>query len=315
MPSKSPEKVKEEILKVLDEVPRTVDEIAKLAGTSWPGAKKALEGLVRLGVVKTRKPGKRTMYYKPTGKTLFGLPIGEREKELLEYILWNAREIWKMTFKTEPGKTNLQKIAVEVDKRLSLDLPTFRYLYGEMSLLTTIPENPPKKVSMEGLYGAIEHAVKKYKGTARDAKNIQYSGEGMKFYRIKQEIVDNWEGLTSSGMLSKKLVELLLAAPDDEYIHESIKDFLGIYSMVQNKGRIEKFKYQLWSLFEGMWKEVALRLACLDLNRYGYSDNDLAELKRRYQEMTEENNLVIEEIENRLAYKIDPRIAALMRKG
>ena len=311
MPAKSPEEVKEKVLEALDESPRTVEEISKLAGTSWPGTRKALEGLERLGVVRSVSTGKRRLYYKPTGKTWFDLPIGKREKEILEYIFWKAKSAWKAKLGTEPGKTSLQKIAVDVDRQLNLGLPTFRYMYGKMTILSKPGMAKPQHPNVHGLDGAIDLAVEKYLGTARDAKIKQYSEEGMEFYKLKQEIADNWENLFMSGLLSQKLVELLLAAPDDENIHDAIKDFLGIYSMVQNKGKLGEFKYELWNLFENIWKEIALRMAYLDLANHGYTKGDLVEIENRYREQANENNMLMEEIENRLGYKIDPRISLL----
>ncbi|MCD6523040.1 MAG: hypothetical protein J7K68_04790 [Candidatus Diapherotrites archaeon] len=311
MPTKSPEEVKEEILEVLDDVPRTVDEIKRLAGTSWLGTKKALESLDRLGVVKTAVRGKRKYYYRPTGKTWFGLPIREKDKEVLEYIFWKAREIWKEKG-VEPKRVNLQKVAVHVAEDLKLDIPVFRYLYGQMTVLKEAPSEKPARPSIPGIEGSIEEAVMLYSGPAYLAKEVQYKKETMRFYGIKKEIEQNWHREFESGKLSKRLIDWLMEAPRDEYITEAIKEVISLYAQALKEENPVEYSEPLREVFSKMWDVIATRLAHLDLKSKGYSEEDLEELSKVFGNRVEEAKYALDEFENMLTpVKLSSEIESL----
>ena len=282
MPATPQDEFLEKVLEQVDNQPRTIRDIAKRAGVSWQAAKRALETLSKLGVVRSKRVGERIMYYKidRPDDTWFKIPINQKHREILEYVYMRASDEYRRITGKDLGKTQAQKIAVRVIQRAGLDIPTPRYLYGRVVLLTF--EEQPSNVSLnpslaEALEPHIRDAVQWAVGReGRQIARAQYEEEDNKLHRTLMEIEDALneliEGKTPSKDLNELLMDLLAYVPDDEAVVETVKELISHQWLLErNLDGILKFR----NLFDAVRHIIAKELMYLDLKRAGFSDEEL----------------------------------------
>jgi len=274
------------VLEHVDRKPRTVLDIAKRAGVSWQAAKRALETLSDLGVIKARRIGERTLYYKVkgSGDTWFDIPLDDESKKILYYIYRRAEKL-----KGGPlGKTQAQKIAVKVVQKASLPIPTPRYLYGRITLLTF--ESVPEEAKIEPeLAATLEPHIREAVGWARDLEGkaiaaAQYEEEDnrlhMTLMKIEKVLEQLLVGQATPRELKDLLLDLLAYSPDDELVVEAVKELIShLWLLDEGVKGILRFK----ELFDLVRHLMAEHLMYVDLREAGYSDEELEGLLRKKQ--------------------------------
>lgn len=298
MPATPRDEFLKKVLKHVDNEPKSVLEIAKRANVSWQAAKRALETLENLGVIKSKKVGERILYYKMDrpDDTWFRIPIRDEHRKILEYIYARASDEYRRLTGKQLGRTQAQKIAVRVIKNAGLDIPTPRYLYGRVTLLTF--EKQPANVSLEPslaetLEQHIRDAVRWTVG--KEGKQIakaQYEEENNKLHRTLMEIEKELNGLVRGKAprrdLNDLLMDLLAYVPDDTTVVEAVKELISHrwllkkeYNEDPDKDGVLKFK----SLFDAARHIIAKEVMYRDLKLAGFSDEDL-ELLRNAKEFS-----------------------------
>ena len=286
MPATPQDEFLKKVLEQVDSQPRTIRDIAKRAGVSWQAAKRALETLYKLGAVRSKKVGERIMYYKVErpDDTWFRIPISDEHRKILEYIYARASEEYRRITGRDLGKTQAQKIAVRVIQRAGLDIPTPRYLYGRVTLLTF--ENQPSDASLDSplaeiLEPHIRDAVRWAVG--KEGKQIakaQYEEENNKLHRTLMEIEKVLNGMVKGKAprtdLNDLLMDLLAYVPDDAAVVETVKELISHrWLLEQDLDGILRFR----ALFDAARHIIAKELMYRDLRQAGFSDEDLELLR------------------------------------
>ncbi len=261
----------ERVKRALSMEPATVGEIARLAGVSWEGARKALELLVKEGLAKRTTEGSKVFYSVGEDQdTYYRVPLPRQHKEALEQLFGIIKKVWEKENGTSPSPVFVQKAAVSVIKRLSLGLPVVRYIYGEITPLAydpyrSYPSNPSLLgVERNELMGVIREVVREYGGLDFGSLlKIVYTTPGMELFRLKEEVkkhLHRGDILEAESGIFRMLVEL-----DDREGREMLSEYL---SLLQALGRDNPELFA--DLFNDVWEYVAKRLFLKDfLSFYG----------------------------------------------
>ncbi len=284
----------------------SLEDIHKATGISRDAVRKYVEVLVENGRVEKVEIGKRVKYYYRDPETLFGIPVSDEMKRMIEKLMVM---IWEEAKKRgiEIHRTAMQKILWKLNKEFSLGILFVRYRFGQMCAYRPVIFRG--EVEMFGEDGRIAkrigELVEEAKGKTREemAKK-QYDEEGMEEFKF---IMGIREGLRNRKMEEVALNSLKLSR---HLIYEGmgreadlVMDIPYYLELVMERGSLEEVK----ELFEKVVKFIGIGFVEKDLaRRYGF-DEKYAELlvERKRRDVLEEIRELVAEIEA----KYPPRVS------
>lgn len=271
---------------------QSILEIAKKAKLDWATTQKWLETLASLGfVIESSKGNKRLFRLSDTvdQKTLFGIPIGTDDANVIRYIYATTRKLWKEKTGEYPSKSHVQKVLAHVNKEMKLSLPVGWYLYGEVCILPYDNELQYTYTDFENkkeIKTAIEQAVGELAPlkTTRNLRKYIYEKNHNELYIHKEKVSNMRYGALSPDNLESFIHLLLEMIPhlpqNDKKTAQLFTDYIGTVMDVKKciivDTKIEKDKsMKIWSLifdsFDILWSTVAIasfRNSLLQTNKF-----------------------------------------------
>ena len=265
------------------ETPVSITEISEEIGSDRKAVKSYLDELVKTGLVKTEKDGRKKIYYISSYEnrdTYFNLPLDKRQKEMLETVFGTIKEKYEEKTNKPISKAKAQKVAVGALKHcgLDLDLPYGSYKYGSITMMSFTPTNIYSKNTetfpgWEEMERCIEEKIEEYTGKSfKEVRRQQYEKENMELYISKEKIQDMLSGEVEKDKLQRELYRFLSNTPNmDKEAGEYITDFVSMAPKLVNtkEGRSTTLK-----AFSEIWEMVAIYRLYSDLEKY-YSEKML----------------------------------------
>ncbi len=193
---KNPEEIKTKILNQLKNGPKTTTEISESINSNWLTTEKFIKELkddnLILEVVSSPK---MKVYRRTDDLAFYGLPFSEEIRNKSFSLLCTIAQNWRdeSKNKTNPPKTILQKIAVELIENSEGEIkgiPILKFHYGQTLALRYDEkfEKDCKKFELSLKQQALLlNLIKRYeKMTSYKSQIKQYEKPGMEFYKEKE---------------------------------------------------------------------------------------------------------------------------------
>tara|TARA_Y100000310_G_scaffold79677_1_gene76349 strand:+ start:4071 stop:5129 length:1059 start_codon:yes stop_codon:yes gene_type:complete len=282
---KTSKQIKEEILSHLIKGPLSTKKISDLLGSNWSTINNCLDELRHEGKVReiySRENLK--IYVRSDYPVFYGLPLDEEKLKSSLALLSKIVKRWNAKNKVPIAKTPLQKIAVELIRNNSLNIPVVRFHYGKV--LTTYFE-PEKSQEIIDIYGTkkinlsdeiIDDEIKKHENIAWIEKKKQYKNHlDMKIFHLSDRISylisnNKTEGLSKIGDLFNRI---LLEIPTDErysYLFTNYHEFLGVVNFILNSKEFEEskeykknFLKEILDAFNSLWQALTTEFFFKDI--------------------------------------------------
>ncbi len=271
----------------LEIFPQTINEISEESRVNWESTKNALRTLESVGLVIKNENGEylRKRVNK-NEKTFFGIKIEPEDENTIDFLFSKIREIWKEKLGTEPGKTQVQKCLVKVDKDCNLNLPVGWYLYGKICIK---PYNPaqdysaPPPENKEELISGINSAVDTYSSldSVPKIKQYQYNEEFKNpLYKLKEQILlagrnefnkKNFSVFCTNG---SELIKVLPKFSVNSETISLVSEFIAVIHQLSvrlESGELKAVQNDVLNLFNDLWKLIALDAlfeSLLDTEKY-----------------------------------------------
>ena len=141
MVRKTFKRIKEEILLHLKKGPLSTKKLSELLKSNWSTINNYLEELKQEGKVREIYARENLkVYVRSDYPVFYGLPLNKNNFNDSLFLLSKIIEKWKEKKKETINKTTMQKIAVNVIKNNSLDIPIVRFHYGKVLTTSLEPE-------------------------------------------------------------------------------------------------------------------------------------------------------------------------------
>jgi hypothetical protein len=285
------------IIQLLEQSPRTMNELAVLLTSNWDTVRKNLELLKTINVVEDfDKEGQK--YFKVAHKeplslredTLFGIPISKENENLCKFLFRKIKEEWIKVKGVAPNKTEMQKAVVELSDKLSLNVPAGWYLFGKMCVLQYEPsvEYSSPDFKIDKLNPAVKEVVKdltahKY---TEELMIKQYKKYKKAIYLIRLQLKKlfdyQFDDKTKNEII--KLSYFFLSKFNKKEDNLKIYEILEIYVSALNQiilkkkeSEIEQIRDLLRESFVAVWELIAAYnlLDSLVEGNFGYDRNEL----------------------------------------
>ncbi len=267
---RTPEEIREAILEVLIEGPKTIDEIVIETKSHFPVTKDFIGKLTIEGeIIESRSEKNQKIYLRKDYPVFYRIPISKIQRDKTLAILRAIVEEYRIQHGEEskfPFKTVIQKIAVDYIEENDPSLPVMNFKFGKICCLAYDENihsiyNFTNNLSREEME-KIKESVNKFIGkNATQAKIFQYKQKGMRFYELKEEILDLFfNAKEKSEELSKNLIEWSIHYPDElESTYHLFDTFIYCATNILRLKKLddEKIK-QLKELFDGLWNILSI---------------------------------------------------------
>lgn len=292
---KTNKEIVDTIVHSITEKSKSIHEIASDTDINWESVKNYLEILKGIGFVKETSIGNKRVFSinetirEHDPETLFGIPINENDENTINYLFMKIRNVWNKKTGKPPGKTQVQKALVEIDKLCKLDLPIAWYRFGKMCLKTYDPNEEYEFVDIKDQecdlkINEVIEKVKHY--TVRQLKLVQYLGEKNELYIKKEELLAmllyHEFKKTDITKISEILFNIIHNLPkgDDKLIEKIVTlttEYTSMVIQVLNSNDEKDFvdiKRYIISTFEGLWELIASYCFYTSLRENPKYDND-----------------------------------------
>jgi len=274
---KTPEEIKEEILLHLKRGPLSTKKLSDLLGSNWSTINSYLEELKDRGDVReiySRENLK--IYIRADYPVFYGLPLDEDKLKESLFLLSKIIGRWKIVNGSTITKTPLQKIAVELIKNNSLNVPVVRFHYGKV--LTTYME-PEKIQQIVKVYGVkklnivdktIDEEINKHTNIAWLERKKQYeSHSDMKLFLLSDYVSYSISKnkIDEPGKILDLFHNFLLEIPTDEkysLLFKKYHDFISVVNFIFNSDQFnngskeerEHYFKEILNTFDSLWQTL-----------------------------------------------------------
>ncbi len=295
---KSPEQIKQDILKTLEQGPLSIQQISKGIESNWLTIDKFVKGLVELAKVREiMLPNKTKVYRLIREDTYLDIPITKEEREIFYFLFDNARKAFKELGRENPAKIQMQKTIVNVIDKFNLKVPTVWYLYGKMTLMKYETEKDYSQYSirleqqeqiLQYMKEVIYTVIKTH--WTRAICKAQYCAYDQSLYLKKENI---YEILVKERDLNKKkdelrknLIEMYFSFPstaESSTVNNILHEFEILVGKMTFLPDLNKHRKALLEAFDAVWKMIAIYMFYESLTSYYRFKNKL-EVKSVYLE-------------------------------
>lgn len=284
---KTPHQIKEEIFSQLKEGPLSIKKLSEKIGSNWSTVNDYLGQLSGDGKVREIISLESGKYYIRTDYPVFyGLPLEKEKLENSLFLLSKIVERWN-AIKDEPiAKTPLQKIAVEIVKNNSLDIPIVRFHYGKVLATYFEPENSQEIIHIydKGKRNIsnriIDDEIKKHTNIAWQEKKEQYKKhKDMRIFLLSDRIsylISN-DKTSNSKKISDLVHEILIEFPTGERyspLFSKYHEFVGAINFIFNSKEFDNecnrknyFK-EILETFDSIWQALTTELFFEDIEPF-----------------------------------------------
>lgn len=262
---KTPQQIKEEILSSLRKGPLSTNKLSEELGSNWSTINSYVDELKNDGKIRELFSRENLrILIRMDDLAFYGLPFSEEIRRDSSSLLFTIANKWKEENGTNPSKTMLQKIAVELiektDKQLS-KIPILRFHYGQ-TLAVSYDESFSKDYGLlkltPGQESLLLSLIKKYKDMPSSKAQLeQYKKENMKFYFEKEFGLIKAFSAKNHEEIAKSLLKLSVYYPNElEGIFSHFEKFIYCSTILLNQkdikestetvNRIKEVFYLLW---------------------------------------------------------------------
>jgi len=276
---KTSEEIKQKILEALDEKPMNALEISKAICSNWSTVKSYIEELVQSQKVKEISFGEKTIYQKITEDTYFGIPIKEKDRKMLKFIISTAIKEYQEIKEEQIKKTELAKLIYSVNSNLNLNLPIVWYLYGPMPLMVLdlqndystefVPSN--EQEIKKAIKGWIKEKTRKY---VREMTKELYMQENAVLYDLKVRIYDILKD-KNTGNLKDLLREFYLTSMASGLDSNMVYNLYNVVSGLEFLKKLNNHLGEILLTFDGIWKYLASKNLYNSLKILKYSQEEI----------------------------------------
>lgn len=228
---KTPEEIKRIILDKLKDGPKTVTEISEQVNSNWITIEEYLKKLKEDGlVIEIISSPKMKIYRRVDDLAFYGLPFSKNIRDDSFALLCKIAKMWREENDGKaPSRTILQKVAVRLidESNGEIKIPVLKFHYGQTLALRYDEqfENECKKFDLSSSQKSnLLTLIKEYKNLfSNEARLYQYEKEEMKFYKIKEELLEAFSGKEDREEIIKKILELSVYYPSE--LEETYKIF------------------------------------------------------------------------------------------
>jgi len=248
---KTPQQIEEKILSLLKKGPLSTKKLSDILKSNWSTINNYLEELKHDGKVReiySRENLK--VYVRSDYPVFYGLPLEDKKFNDSLFLLSKIIETWQEKKKEMINKTTMQKIAVNVIKKNSFDIPVVRFHYGKVLTTFLEPERYRETITIYGvkeppisnkIIKAIEYEIEKeeHSNIAWKEKKKQYlEYPDMKIFDLSDSISHS---ISKSSIDLQKMLSLfydvLLEIPTNErysYLFKQYHEFIGAVNFIFN---------------------------------------------------------------------------------
>lgn len=248
---KTPQQIEEKILSLLKKGPLSTKKLSDLLKSNWSTINSYLEELKQDGKVReiySRENLK--VYVRSDYPVFYGLPLEDKKFNDSLFLLSRIIEKWQEEKKEIINKTTMQKIAVNVIKNNSFDIPVIRFHYGKVLTTFLEPERYRETVTIyevekpsisDKIIKAIEYEIKNggHSNIAWKEKKKQYEEyPDMKIFCLSDKILHS---ISKSEMDPKNILDLFydlfLEIPTGgrySYLFKQYHEFIEAVSFIFN---------------------------------------------------------------------------------
>jgi len=272
--------IKEEILSHLKKGPLSTKRLSDLLKSNWSTINAHLEELEREGNVReiySRENLK--VYVRSDYPVFYGLPLDDKKLKDSLFLLSRIIEKWREKKKQAINKTTMQKIAVNVARNNSLDIPVVRFHYGKVltaylepgkyqeTMRTYEIKEPPNSEFIEK---AVEKEIEEggHSNLAWMEKKNQYKAhEDMKIFDLSDRVfyIISKDRDDRTNELLNIFSNILLFIPTSErysYLFEKYHEFVRAVYFIFNSKEFEKKEYkkgllnEILDTFSSIWQAL-----------------------------------------------------------
>lgn len=283
---KSPEQIKQEILRSLEQGPLSIQQISKEIDSNWLTVNKFLSELKNERKVREIVLSDKIKIFRLVREdTYLDIPIKKEYKKLGFYLFQKIREIWQEKTGKIPKNTEVLKTAVEVLERTGLnkEIPTVWYLYGKIPVLKYFPEYgyekeissvKVKNLDIKEFDGQILKAVGIFLASSKTQgiRIKQYELYNNQLYQLKEKIISSLINHDFSKEEMKDLSSNLYAyCPSKEDASEILRvtqEFVSVIYKLSLIKSIKKFRKDILETFIGLWRMIATYMFYDSLTQY-----------------------------------------------
>lgn len=264
---RSPDEIKQEILSVLTDGPKTTEEIIQKTASHFPITKKFIDELIQDGEIVESQTEAGKVYLRKDYPIFYRIPISKKDRNRTLAILQAIVAEYKKQSKNDifPFRTIIQKIAVDYIENNEPELPVMNFKFGKICCLAyeeSISQKYESDIKLTTInLEKIRESVKKFIGkNATEAKMIQYKEPGMEFYKIKEEILNLFlEAKEHPDKLSEKIIEWSIYYPEklgnvSVYFDKFIYSSTNILRLKNIDSRVSQLK----ETFDALWNMLMI---------------------------------------------------------
>lgn len=276
-----------EILKSLTTGPKSISEISDATGLDRTAISRYINILTESKwLIEEQEGTSKKFTIVPTYRTdtYFGLPLSQSVEKQASSVYHLIKKNWETMTQKKLLSTHAQKIMYKVVSSCDeLKIPFGWYIYGGMCIVTYADL---KEYEYHPLPKEVEECIKKVTAEyaendfAWQSKKQQYGEMGRELYRTKEEILsilysEKFDAHPNDSLFVsvKKIRRLISLGPTElQRQHSEILDaYQDLMLDIQNKldkEIISSNKIEIVSLFEAMWRYIALFNFKQDLSKF-----------------------------------------------
>lgn len=288
---KTSKEIKERILSHLKEGPSSTKKLSDLLGSNWSTINTYLEELKEEGEVREIYSRENLKVYVRTDYPVFyGLPLSEDKIKKSLALLSKIIERWNIKKGEQIAKVPLQKVAVDLIKNNTLDIPVVRFHYGKV--LATYIE-PQKYQEVRETYKIVElnipdsiidEEIKKHSNISWKEKKRQYeTHEDMEIFNLADKIyyLISKDKIEEKDKILELFNEILLDFPIGEKysnLFNKYHEFVEVVHFIFNTKEFEQkestkaFLKEILETFDAIWQGLTTEFFFEDIKPYIQKD-------------------------------------------
>lgn len=284
--------IKTEILHYLKKGPLSTKRLSELLNSNWSTINNYLEELKHNRDVREIYSRENLrVYVRCDYPVFYGLPLDEKKMNDSLFLLSKIIEKWHKEKKQIINKTTMQKIAVNVVKNTSLDIPIVKFHYGKVLATYLEPTNYQDVIKIykikepknsDYIEKEIEKEIKKGNHTNiawKEKKNQYETHSDMKIFNLSDSVhyILSNEKKSESKILIDLFQKIFLEIPITQrysYLFEKYHEFIGGVYFIFNSKEFDNLEHkknllkEILDVFNSLWQALTTEFFFEDIEMF-----------------------------------------------